>query len=131
VDRSGSRPGVAESFDLVSAFDAITDFWSPKVVAQVNDQYVKVAKVRGELAWHSHAGEDELFYIVRGNLRMEYENGRVVPLAQGSMHVVPRGVLHNPVAEKECWIVLIEPVTTLHTGDVDTPLTKTLAQQLA
>ncbi|MGV7241752.1 cupin domain-containing protein [Caballeronia sp. M23-90] len=121
----------AESFDLMSAFDAIQDFWSPKVVAQVNDQYVKVAKVRGELASHSHEGEDELFYIVRGNLRMEYENGRVVPLAQGSMHVVPRGVLHNPVAQEECWIVLIEPVTTLHTGNVDTPLTKTLAQQLS
>jgi quercetin dioxygenase-like cupin family protein len=121
----------AESFDLLSAFDSIHEFWSPKVVAQVNDQYVKVAKVRGELAWHSHDGEDELFYIVRGNLRMEYENGRMVPLAQGNMHVVPRGVLHNPVAEEECWIVLIESVTTRHTGNVTTPLTRTLAQQLA
>ena len=121
----------AESFDLLSAFDAVHDFWSPKVVAQVNDQYVKVAKVRGELAWHSHDGEDELFYIVRGNLRMEYGNGRVVELPEGSMHVVPRGVRHNPVAADECWIVLIEPVTTLHTGNEQTPLTKTLAQQLS
>ena len=121
----------AGPIDLQAAFDAVTEYWSPKVVAQVNDQYVKVAKVRGELVWHSHAGEDELFYVVRGNLRIEYEGERVAHLHEGSMHVVPRGVLHNPVAKEECWIVLIEPVTTKHTGEVDSPLTKSLAQQLA
>jgi quercetin dioxygenase-like cupin family protein len=121
----------AGAIDLKTAFDAVTDYWSPKVVAQVNDQYVKVAKVRGELVWHSHAGEDELFYVVRGSLRIEYKGGQAVQLPEGSMHVVPRGVLHNPVADEECWIVLIEPVTTKHTGDVESPLTKSLAQQLA
>ena len=121
----------AGAIDLKTAFDAVTEYWSPKVVAQVNDQYVKVAKVRGELVWHSHAGEDELFYVVRGSLRIEYEAGQAVHLPEGSMHVVPRGVRHNPVAEEECWIVLIEPVTTKHTGDVESPLTKSLAQQLA
>lgn len=115
--------------DLSMAFDAISDHWSPKVIAQVNDQYVKVAKLKGQLAWHAHDHEDELFYIVRGKLRMEYED-RVIELNEGAMHVVPRGTLHNPVAEDECCIVLIEPVTTKHTGDVATPLTKTLAQQL-
>lgn len=117
--------------DLLAAFDTVTEHWSPKVLARVNDQYVKVAKVRGELVWHSHAGEDELFYVVRGNLRIEYEGERVVHLHEGSMHVVPRGVRHNPVADEECWIVLIEPVTTKHTGDVESPLTKSIAQQLA
>jgi quercetin dioxygenase-like cupin family protein len=120
----------AESFDLLAAFNGVKEYWSPKVVAQVNDQYVKVAKVKGELVWHSHDGEDELFYVVRGQLTMQYEGGRLVPLEQGAVHVVPRGARHNPVAEEECWIVLIEPVSTKHTGDVDTPLTKTLAQQL-
>src|SRR5471032_2873756 len=62
----------AGAIDLKTAFDAVTEYWSPKVVAQVNDQYVKVAKVRGELVWHSHADEDELFYVVRGSLRIEY-----------------------------------------------------------
>lgn len=123
--------GLTGSVDLLAAFDTVTEHWSPKVVAQVNDQYVKIAKVQGELVWHSHEGEDELFYIVRGNLRIEYEGERVIHLPEGSMHVVPRGVLHNPVADEECWIVLIEPVSTKHTGDVATPLTKTLAQQLA
>ncbi|MCQ0030924.1 cupin domain-containing protein [Burkholderia glumae] len=124
-----SRP-FAESFDLEAAFADVTEHWSPKVVARVNDKYVKVAKVLGQLAWHDHAHEDELFFVVRGHLKIEYEGSRVVELPAGSMHVVPRGTRHNPVAEQECWIVLIEPVATKHTGDVVSPLTKTIEQQL-
>jgi quercetin dioxygenase-like cupin family protein len=120
----------AESFDLDAAFADITAHWSPKVVAQVNDQYVKVAKVLGQLVWHDHAHEDELFFVVRGHLKIEYEGGRVVELPAGSMHVVPRGTRHNPVAEEECWIMLVEPVETKHTGDVASPLTKTIEDQL-
>ncbi|KAB0638082.1 cupin domain-containing protein [Burkholderia latens] len=114
----------AESFDLEAAFADVADYWSPKVVAQVNDQYVKVAKVR------DHAHEDELFFVVRGHLKIEYEGGRVVDLPAGSMHVVPRGTQHNPVADEECWIVLIEPVQTKHTGDVQSPLTRSIDEQL-
>jgi mannose-6-phosphate isomerase-like protein (cupin superfamily) len=124
-------PPFAESFDIESAFDDIVEYWSPKVVAQVNDQYVKVAKVRGQLVWHDHANEDELFFVVRGRLKIENEGGRYVDLSAGSMHVVPRGTLHNPVADEECWIVLIEPVQTKHTGDVDSPLTRTIDEQLS
>ncbi len=121
----------AETVDVMTALESVEEYWSPKIVAQVNDQYIKVAKLRGQLAWHHHDREDELFYVLRGHLRIEYEHGRTVELAPGSMHVVPRGVLHNPVAKEECWIVLIESVTTQHTGDVVTPLTKTIEQQLA
>lgn len=121
----------AETVDLMAAAESLEEYWSPKVVAQVNDQYVKVAKLRGHLAWHCHEHEDELFYILRGKLTIEYENGRAVHLKAGSLHVVPRGILHNPVAEDDCWIALIETVTTKHTGDVETPLTKTIEQQLA
>ncbi|MFK3795601.1 cupin domain-containing protein [Pseudomonas sp. NPDC088444] len=120
----------AESFDLDHCFATLSEHWSPKVVAQVNDQYVKVAKVLGQLVWHDHETQDELFYVVKGHLRIEYEGGRAVELSAGSMHVVPRGVLHNPVAEEECWIVLIEPADTLHTGTAYSPLTKTVEQQL-
>ncbi|HET9099640.1 MAG TPA: cupin domain-containing protein [Acidobacteriaceae bacterium] len=119
-----------ETVDLITALESVTEYWSPRVIAQVNDQYVKVAKLRGQLAWHRHDKEDELFYVLRGHLKIEYEQGRAVELEPGSMHVVPRGVLHNPVAEEECWIALIETVTTQHTGDVVTPLTKTITQQL-
>jgi mannose-6-phosphate isomerase-like protein (cupin superfamily) len=121
---------LAEPFDLEAAFSDVSEYWSPKVVAQINDQYVKVAKVHGQLVWHSHAHEDELFFVVRGHLRIEYEGGRVVDLPAGSMHVVPSGKLHNPVADHECWIVLIEPVQTKHTGDVESPLTRTIEEQL-
>jgi mannose-6-phosphate isomerase-like protein (cupin superfamily) len=121
----------AESVHLESAFAAITDYWSPKVVAQVNDQYVKLAKIQGEFTWHSHEHEDELFFIVRGRLDMHYEGGKVVALEEGMLHVVPRATRHKPVAQQECWIMLIETVTTRHTGDVETPYTKTLEQQLA
>jgi mannose-6-phosphate isomerase-like protein (cupin superfamily) len=121
----------SESVDLMAAAEALEDYWSPKVVARVNDHYVKVAKARGQLTWHCHQHEDELFYVLRGNLRIEYEGGRVVYLRAGSIHVVPKGVLHNPVAEEDCWFAMVETVTTRHTGDVETPLTKTIEQQLS
>ncbi|HVI86997.1 MAG TPA: cupin domain-containing protein [Dongiaceae bacterium] len=119
-----------EQVDLLAAVETIKDYWSPRIVARVNDQYVKVAKLHGHFCWHSHAEEDELFLVLRGRLKIEYEAGRVVDLPAGSLHVVPRGVLHNPVAEEECWIALIETVTTKHTGEVETPLTRSLEEQL-
>ena len=119
-----------EKVALEAAFAEVHDLWSPRVVARVNDQFVKVAKVKGELAWHSHADEDELFFIFRGHLSIEYEGGRSVDLPEGSLHVVSRGVLHNPVAKDECWIVLVETMTTRHTGDVQTPLTRSLEEQM-
>lgn len=115
---------------LLAVAAALPDLWSPRVVARVNDQYVKVARVQGELAWHAHAAEDELFVVLRGHLRIEYEGGRAVELDPGDAHVVPRGVRHNPVAAEECWIMLVEPVTTQHTGDTITPLTRSIEEQL-
>ena len=91
----------------------------------------KVAKVQGQLAWHRHDGEDELFQVVRGRLRIQFEGGAETVLEAGEFCVVPKGVLHNPVADEECWIVLVETVTTKHTGDVETPLTCSIEQQLA
>jgi mannose-6-phosphate isomerase-like protein (cupin superfamily) len=108
---------------------SITEFWSPKVVGQVNDQYVKVAKLKGELAWHKHDHEDEMFHVVKGRLVIQFEDN-TVELEEGDFCVVPKGAMHNPVAEDECWIVLIETMTTQHTGDIETPLTKTIEQQL-
>ena len=116
------------TFNLDSEFDKISDYWSPKIVERVNDQYVKVAKLKGEFTWHKHDDEDELFYVLKGRLKILYEDGEV-ELGPGDLHVVPRNTLHNPVAEEECWICLIETVTTKHTGDVVLPLTKTLAEQ--
>ncbi len=115
--------------NLAAQLAALTSYWSPRVVGRVNDQYVKVAKVKGELAWHAHDAEDELFLVVMGRLVLQFEDGEVV-LEAGDFHVVPRGVRHNPVADEECWIMLVEPVTTRHTGDVTTPLTRSIEEQL-
>jgi mannose-6-phosphate isomerase-like protein (cupin superfamily) len=116
--------------DLLAAAESLTETWSPRVVARVNDQYVKVAKVKGVLTWHCHEDEDELFFILKGRLLIEYRDRPHIDLAAGSLHVVPRGVMHNPVAEEECLIVLIETVTTKHTGDIVVEKTRTLEEQL-
>lgn len=108
---------------------SLTEHWSPRVVAEVDDSYVKVAKVEGSLAWHSHEHEDELFLVLKGHLRIEMEQGNV-ELGEGEMYVVPKGVRHNPVAEEECHLMLIERKTTLHTGDVISEKTRSLDEQL-
>jgi mannose-6-phosphate isomerase-like protein (cupin superfamily) len=107
----------------------LTELWSPRVIGEVNDAYVKVAKVQGSLAWHRHEGEDELFLVMKGRLRIELEAGPV-ELGEGEMFVVPKGVLHNPVAEEECHLLLIEPKATRHTGDTVSERTRSLAEQL-
>lgn len=107
----------------------LTEHWSPRVIAEVDDAYIKVAKVEGSLAWHSHENEDELFFVLKGRLRIEMEH-QTVELSEGEMFVVPKGVRHNPVAEHECLLMLIERKSTLHTGNVATEKTRSLAEQL-
>jgi mannose-6-phosphate isomerase-like protein (cupin superfamily) len=108
---------------------SLTELWSPRVVAEVDDAYVKVARVHGSLAWHSHDDEDELFLVLKGRLRIEMEDTSV-ELAEGEMFVVPKGIRHNPVAEDECHLLLIERKSTLHTGSTVTDRTRSIADQL-
>ncbi|WP_035055533.1 cupin domain-containing protein [Andreprevotia chitinilytica] len=108
---------------------ALSEHWSPRVVGEVDDSFVKVAKVHGSLTWHSHEHEDELFYILKGRLRIEMEQ-ETVDLSEGQMFVVPKGVRHNPVAEEECHLMLIERKSTLHTGDVVMEKTRSVDEQL-
>lgn len=108
---------------------ALNEFWSPRVIAEVDDAYIKVAKVHGSLTWHSHDNEDELFFILKGRLRIEME-AHSVELTEGEMYVVPKGVRHNPVADDECHLMLIERKTTLHTGNTIMEKTKSLEEQL-
>jgi mannose-6-phosphate isomerase-like protein (cupin superfamily) len=119
-------PNVASPKQVAAS---LTEFWSPRVVAEVDDAYIKVAKVHGSLAWHSHEHEDELFLVLKGHLRIEMESGPV-ELGEGEMFVVPKGVRHNPVAEEECHLMLIERKSTLHTGDIVTEKTRSLDEQL-
>ena len=117
---------------LELACSALTELWSPRVVGQVNNQYIKVAKIQGEFPWHSHEHEDEMFFVLRGLLRIGRSDadGGPVSLLPGEFFVVPRGTRHNTSAEEETWIALIETVTTLHTGSEQTPLTRSIADQL-
>lgn len=108
---------------------SLTELWSPRVVAEVDEAYIKVARVHGTLAWHSHADEDELFYVLKGRLVIEMEE-RSVELGAGEMFVVPKGVRHNPIADEECHLLLIERKTMQHTGDVVTDKTRSLQEQL-
>jgi quercetin dioxygenase-like cupin family protein len=109
---------------------ALSEHWSPRVVAELEDVYVKVAKVEGTLVWHRHDDEDELFYVLKGRLRLELEGREAVELAEGELFVVPKGLRHLPVAETECHLLLIERKTTQHTGGVATAQTRSLADQL-
>ena len=122
-----------ERVNLDAAFGELQEYFSPKVVGRVNDQYVKVTKLKGEFPWHTHEHEDEMFLVVRGRLtigRSEQDGGPVV-LEPGEFFIVPRGMRHNTSATEETWNILIEPVTTTHSGDVQSPLTKSIAEQLA
>lgn len=102
---------------LAEKFALFDDHWSPRVVAELNGQEVRVAKLKGEFVWHHHDNEDELFWVIRGTLRIELRDGEVV-LGPGELCVIPRGVEHRPVAREEVWLVLFEPAATLNTGNV-------------
>jgi mannose-6-phosphate isomerase-like protein (cupin superfamily) len=106
-----------EKVNLAEKFTLFDESWSPKIVGELNDTYVKVVKLEDEFVWHHHDDEDELFWVVSGRLRMELRDGDVI-LEPGELLVVPKGVEHRPVAEGETHVVLIEPKTTLNTGNV-------------
>ena len=116
--------------DLRAAAAALAETWSPRVVAEMNGQLLKVARLQGEFVWHDHAGEDELFIVLDGLLEIAFEDRPAVTLAPGQAYVVPRGVRHNPRSPQGCLIALIEPVATAHTGADVTPRTRSLAEQL-
>lgn len=111
------RINLAEKLSLFSSH------WDPKIIAELNGQHVKLAKIHGEFVWHHHEHEDELFLVLRGTFDMHYRD-RVVTLREGEMVVVPRGVEHRPVAEHECSILLFEPASTVNTGNADGALTR-------
>ena len=110
------------AINLNHKFSLFNDLWNPRVIAGLNGQQVKIAKVKGEFVWHDHKNEDELFFIVKGTLKMEFRD-RIVELNAGEILVVPKGVEHKPIAEEEVWIMLFEPDNIKHTGDTKSDLT--------
>ncbi len=108
--------------NFTEKFEQIGEYWTPYIVGELNGQYVKLAKLKGEFVWHSHAEEDEMFTVIKGSLKIEFEEGAVY-LEEGEMCVVPKGTRHKPVAIEECHVMLFEPKSTAHTGEVVSELT--------
>jgi mannose-6-phosphate isomerase-like protein (cupin superfamily) len=109
--------------NLKEKLKLFSDHWSPKIIGQLNGQYVKLAKIKGEFVWHNHAHEDELFFVIKGELTIEFKDG-ARHLSPGDMIIIPAGVDHRPIAEEEVEIMLFEPISTKHTGAVIHDLTQ-------
>jgi len=108
-----------DSINIREKYGLFTEQWSPRIIGELNGQYVKLAKVKDEFVWHSHDNEDEMFLVFKGTLFMHFRD-KMVEVKEGEMIIVPKGVEHNPRTNgEEVWIMLIEPKVTLHTGNVD------------
>jgi len=112
-----------QKVNLTEKLNLIDEYWSPKLVGEINDQVVKLAKLKGEFTWHKHDAEDEMFLVLHGRLLIKFRDQEFT-LEGGEFLIVPRGVEHKPVAEEEVHIMLVEPATTINTGDVRNELTK-------
>ena len=111
-----------KKININEKFKLFNDYWNPKIVAELNGQNVKLAKVKGDFVWHNHEEQDELFFVIKGTLIIEFRD-KEVKLNEGDMIVVPKGVDHKPRAEEEVWLILFEPNNILHTGEVKSKLT--------
>ncbi|MQC26464.1 MAG: cupin domain-containing protein [Chloroflexi bacterium] len=107
---------MVDVIDLQAKREKITEYWSPRIVGQLNDYLLKMAKIEGDFVWHSHPETDELFFVVAGHLRIDFRD-HSIDLAPGQLCVVPASMEHEPFADTECTILMIEPVGTLNTGD--------------
>jgi mannose-6-phosphate isomerase-like protein (cupin superfamily) len=118
-----------EPTNLRDKFSLFSDYWNPRVIAELNDCHIKAVKLKGEFVWHHHDNEDELFLVTKGNLRMKFRDREAI-VHEGEFIIVPRGVEHCPVADEEVHIVLIEPKTTLNTGNITNERTVTQLERI-
>ena len=113
-----------DSINLMNKFSLFDEKWTPKIIGELNNQYVKLCKLEGEFVWHSHENEDELFMVFKGKLLMDFRDGRTVEVNEGEILIVPKGVEHKPYTNGDVvFNLLFEPKTTKHTGDVSSTLT--------
>lgn len=106
-----------DKINLEEKFQLFNEYWSPKIIGELNDAYVKIAKFKGEFTWHVHDNEDEMFYIVKGKLTVKFKE-KNIHLEEGESIIIPKGIEHMPFAEEEVQVLLIEPKSTLNTGNV-------------
>jgi mannose-6-phosphate isomerase-like protein (cupin superfamily) len=111
-----------QAINLKEKLNLINEQWMPKIIAQLNDYQLKLAKIEGDFIWHSHPETDEVFIVLEGSMQIDFRNGAVA-LKSGEMYVVPKGVEHKPFAEHECSILMVEPMGTMNTGDAGGDMT--------
>lgn len=109
--------------NIKEKLDSFKEHWSPKIVGELNGQHVKLVKLKGEFVWHKHDNEDELFYVIKGKLKIALRE-EIIELTEGEFYIVPKGVEHKPIAEKEVSVMLFEPANTINTGDNPGDFTK-------
>lgn len=107
----------------------ISSYWDPKIIGELNGQFIKLVKFKGEFVWHKHDYEDEMFFVVKGNLKMELRDKTIV-INENEFIIIPKGVEHKPVADEEVSVMLFEPATTLNTGDKINELTKNILERI-
>ena len=118
-----------QKVNIAEKLSLFHDYSNPRIIGELNGQYVKAVKLKGEFVWHSHENEDELFLVIKGKFNMELRD-KTVEINEGEFFIVPRGIEHKPVAAEEVHILLFEPATTLNTGDVQNELTRTVLEKI-
>jgi len=115
--------------NVFELFNSVDEYWSPKVIADVNESYIKIAKFKGDIVWHDHENEDEMFYVIKGSFKLHLED-EIITLNEGDYYVVKKGISHKPEAKDECWVMITEKKETKHTGNVTSDITKSIEEQL-
>lgn len=118
-----------EKVNIEEKLSLFQDYFNPKIVGELNGQQVKLVKFKGEFVWHKHDNEDELFYVIKGNFKMEFRD-KIVDIRENEFLIVPKGVEHKPVAENEVSIMLFEPASTLNTGDTKGEFTRDILEKI-
>ena len=113
-----------EPINIMNKFSLFNEQWTPKIIGELNGQYVKICKLKDNFVWHTHENEDELFMVFKGTLFIDFRDGRTIPIKEGEILIIPKGVEHRPHTNGEIvFNLLFEPNTTLHTGDIETEMT--------
>ncbi|MDM5319630.1 cupin domain-containing protein [Bacillus altitudinis] len=115
--------------NIQEKFSQINDYWNPRISGELNDSYMKMVKIKGEFIWHHHDDEDEMFFVWKGNLVIRFRD-REIALHEGEFLVIPKGIEHQPIAEEEVHLLLIEPKTTLNTGNVINERTVSIPERM-
>ena len=111
-----------KAVSLSEKFDLINEYWSPRLVGELNNQAVKIAKLKGEFIWHHHENEDEMFFVVKGELTIKLKD-QDINLKENEFFIIPKGVEHKPVAKNEVWVMMFEPIGTINTGNIESDMT--------